>query len=122
MKIFSVTNSKRKNNEVKIITVNGKRTIPSVVTFVKENEMLVGEPAMKKILGNSKQAKKLIPNTVYEVKRLIGVKYDDPSIQQDLKSWPYKVVPDSDTCTQCHNFLLTCFFFLQRPRPTALWK
>jgi heat shock 70kDa protein 1/2/6/8 len=35
-------------------------------------------------------------NTVFDSKRLIGHKYDDPKIQDNLKNWPFKVVPDSD--------------------------
>lgn len=92
-----------------MITVVGKRTIPSVVGFVynsKEQERLVGDSALKKILSNTKQAKKQIPNTIYEVKRLIGMKFDDASIQQDIKSWPFKVLPDPQSGTSC--VIVTC--------------
>lgn len=34
-------------------------------------------------------------NTVFDAKRLIGRKIDDPKIQQDMKLWPFKVISDA---------------------------
>ncbi|KAF8795291.1 heat shock protein 70 B2-like [Argiope bruennichi] len=62
----------------------GNRTTPSYVAFT-ETERLIGDPAKSQVAMNPE-------NTVFDAKRLIGRKYDDPKIQQDLKHWPFKVV------------------------------
>ncbi|CAL1296510.1 unnamed protein product [Larinioides sclopetarius] len=62
----------------------GNRTTPSYVAFT-ETERLIGDPAKSQVAMNPE-------NTVFDAKRLIGRKYDDPKIQQDIKHWPFKVV------------------------------
>jgi len=70
---------------VKIIeNSEGKRTTPSYVAFT-ESERLVGDTAKSQAVRNP-------GNTVYDTKRLIGRKFDDPTVQQDMKTWPFKVV------------------------------
>jgi L1 cell adhesion molecule like protein len=65
----------------------GNRTTPSYVSFT-DNERLIGDAA--------KNAAALHPiNTVFDAKRLIGRRYDDPSIQDDIKHWPFSVVTDN---------------------------
>jgi heat shock protein 1/8 len=64
----------------------GNRTTPSYVAFT-DTERLLGDAAKNQVAMNPS-------NTVFDAKRLIGRKYDDPKIQQDLKHWPFKVISD----------------------------
>lgn len=61
----------------------GKRTTPSVVAFAKSGERLVGDPAKRQAVTNSR-------NTVYSIKRFMGRKFDE--VQEEIKRVPYKVV------------------------------
>jgi L1 cell adhesion molecule like protein len=77
-----------KNNTVEIIPNDmGERTTPSYVSF-SETERLVGAAAKN-------QASRNAENTVFDAKRLIGRKFDDPVVQNDLKLWPFKIVKES---------------------------
>lgn len=64
----------------------GNRTTPSYVAFT-DSERLIGDAAKNQVAMNPK-------NTVFDAKRLIGRKFDDQKIQDDMKHWPFKVVND----------------------------
>ena len=63
----------------------GNRTTPSWVAFT-DSERLIGDAAKNQAAMNPH-------NTIFDAKRLIGRKMDDPSLQTDLKHFPFKVVP-----------------------------
>jgi heat shock 70kDa protein 1/2/6/8 len=65
----------------------GARTTPSVVAFT-ETERLIGQPAMAQAAGNA-------TNTIYDAKRLIGRSVKDGVVQEDIRKFPFKVVPSA---------------------------
>lgn len=74
-----------KNGGVEIIANDqGNRTTPSYVAFT-ENDRLIGESAKNQAARNPS-------NTVFDAKRLIGRKFNDPIVQADAKLWPFKLV------------------------------
>ncbi|GBQ24373.1 molecular chaperone DnaK [Acetobacter estunensis NRIC 0472] len=76
----------REGNETKVIeNSEGARTTPSMVAFTEGGEMLVGQAAKRQAVTNP-------TNTLYAVKRLIGRRYDDPTVQKDKKLVPYEIV------------------------------
>ncbi len=68
-----------------IANSEGARTTPSVVAVNKGGERLVGQVARRQQVTNSK-------NTVYEVKRLIGRRWEDKEVQRDIKLMGYEMV------------------------------
>jgi molecular chaperone DnaK len=68
-----------------IANSEGNRTTPSVVALNKNGERLVGQVARRQQVTNSK-------NTIYEVKRLIGRRWEDKEVQRDLKLMGYEIV------------------------------
>ena len=63
----------------------GARTTPSVVAFLDKDEKLVGQPAKRQAVTNP-------GDTIYAVKRLIGRKFDGPSVQKDISKVPYNII------------------------------
>ncbi|KAI3777968.1 hypothetical protein L2E82_06879 [Cichorium intybus] len=61
----------------------GNRTTPSYVAFT-DSERLIGDAAKNQVAMNPM-------NTVFDAKRLIGRRYSDASVQDDMKLWPFKV-------------------------------
>jgi len=68
-----------------IANSEGARTTPSVVAVNKNGERLVGQVARRQAVTNP-------TNTIFEVKRLIGRRFEDSEVQRDLKLMPYKIV------------------------------
>ena len=77
------------NDRVEIIANDqGNRTTPSYVAFT-DSERLIGDAAKNQIAMNVK-------NTVFDAKRLIGRRFSDPTIQNDMKHWSFTVVNDGN--------------------------
>src|SRR5579872_544984 len=71
---------------VKVIeNSEGARTTPSIVAYLDNGEIRVGQPAKHQAITNPK-------NTIYAVKRLIGRRYDDPMVRRTQEVVPYKIV------------------------------
>jgi len=62
----------------------GNRTTPSYVAFT-DTERLIGDPAKNQVAINP-------TNTIFDAKRLIGRKFEDATVQADMKHWPFTVV------------------------------
>ncbi|CAO2609089.1 Heat shock 70 kDa protein 1-like [Lemmus lemmus] len=61
----------------------GNRTTPSYVAFT-DTERLIGDAAKNQVAMNPQ-------NTVFDAKRLIGRKFNDPVVQSDMKLWPFQI-------------------------------
>jgi molecular chaperone DnaK len=68
-----------------IENAEGMRTTPSIVALTDDGERLVGQPAKRQAVTNPEK-------TIFAVKRLIGRRYDDPTVEKDKKLVPYKIV------------------------------
>ena len=73
-----------KNGRVEICpNEQGNRITPSYVAYGSDGQRLIGDAAKNQAATNP-------INTIFDVKRLIGRKFSDPSVQKDSKLLPYK--------------------------------
>ncbi|MFD1744551.1 molecular chaperone DnaK [Rhizobium helianthi] len=71
--------------DAKVIeNAEGARTTPSMVAFSDDGERLVGQPAKRQAVTNP-------TNTLFAVKRLIGRRYDDPTVEKDKALVPFEI-------------------------------
>ncbi|KAJ2234199.1 ATPase with role in protein import into the ER [Coemansia sp. RSA 1722] len=74
-----------KNGRVEIIAnEQGSRITPSWVAFTADGERLIGDAAKNQAPSNPE-------NTIFDAKRLIGLRYDDKEVKRDMKHWPFEV-------------------------------
>ncbi|KAJ5476022.1 Heat shock protein [Penicillium sp. IBT 31633x] len=78
-----VANYEGTNVEI-IANDQGSYTTPSFVSFT-DKERLIGDAAKNQAAMNP-------ANTVFDIKRLIGRRFDDPIVKKDVESWPFKVI------------------------------
>src|SRR5690606_4762152 len=67
-----------------ITNAEGEHVTPSVVAITSSGERLVGRFAKRQAVTNPK-------NTIFSVKRFMGRRYDDPTVQRDLEPVPYEI-------------------------------
>lgn len=79
-------------NEAKIITnKEGKNTTPSIVAFTDKGEILVGEPAKRQAITNPQK-------TIYSIKRIMGLMFNEDKAKEAEKRLPYKIVDRNGAC------------------------
>ena len=83
---FSCASIFQNGKSIIILNDLGERITPSYVSFFKNNERLVGTLAKERIIEKQK--------IIYSSKRLIGRKYQDEEIQNDIKYLPFKIIED----------------------------
>jgi len=88
---FSLVATMQGGEPVIIPTSEGERLLPSVVAVTKTGERLVGWLAKRQAVVNPE-------NTIYSIKRLMGRKFKEPTVQFDIKRLPYKITeaPNGD--------------------------
>lgn len=72
-----------KNEKFEIIDIMGAQKLPMIIAFT-ETEILIGEAAKGEAIKNAS-------NTVFDIKSLIGKRFDDPSIEFGMKHWPFTI-------------------------------
>ena len=83
---FSCVGHWRNGNVDIIDNAQGARTTPSYVAFREGESRLIGTAAKAQAMNNP-------ANTIFDAKRLIGRNLNDPAVQHDVSTWPFKVVP-----------------------------
>ncbi|GAA7546252.1 molecular chaperone DnaK [Helicobacter pylori] len=79
-------------NEAKIIAnKEGKNTTPSIVAFTDKGEILVGESAKRQAVTNPEK-------TIYSIKRIMGLMFNEDKAKEAEKRLPYKIVDRSGAC------------------------
>ncbi|GAA9428428.1 molecular chaperone DnaK [Helicobacter pylori] len=79
-------------NEAKIIAnKEGKNTTPSVVAFTDKGEILVGESAKRQAVTNPEK-------TIYSIKRIMGLMFNEDKAKEAEKRLPYKIVDRNGAC------------------------
>lgn len=79
-------------NEAKIIAnKEGKNTTPSIVAFTDKGEILVGDPAKRQAVTNPQK-------TIYSIKRIMGLMFNEEKAKEAEKRLPYKVVDRNGAC------------------------
>ena len=88
---FSVVAVMEAGEPVVITNAEGNRITPSVVAISKNGERLVGQVAKRQAITNP-------DNTIFSIKRLMGKRFDEPTVEYDRKLLPYKIVkaPNGD--------------------------
>ena len=81
-----------------IENAEGARTTPSIIAFTDSDERLAGQPAKRQAVTNPE-------GTVFAVKRLIGRRYEDPTVEKDKKLVPYNIVKgdNGDAWVEVHK-------------------
>ncbi len=104
------------NEPVVIPNNEGKRTTPSIVSFDKNNERKIGDPAKRQAITNPE-------NTIYSIKRLMGEPYD--KVYEEIKRLPYKIekgkngIPEVRTNNRNYTPQEISAMILQKMKKTA---
>ena len=78
--------------EAKIIAnKEGKNTTPSIVAFTDKGEILVGEPAKRQAITNPQK-------TIYSIKRIMGLMFNEDKAKEAEKRLPYKIIDRNGAC------------------------
>ena len=81
-----------RNEKKEIIADNksGDKIIASIVCFKSNNECLIGNLAKNNML-------QYYQSTMYDSKRLLGYKFNNNHVKEDIKNWPVKIIEDKET-------------------------